>query len=410
MNATDRHSAARPHDPSTYHRSPSLTDLGWSPQLEADFAPYTAAGLVPGRVARVDRGLCDVLIADADAAAHGPTADGTTADRTADAAGLPTRTVRADWSAISDPDPVHNPCTGDWAAVDLAASPSTAVRALLPRRTAVVRSGVGERSDGQVLAANVDYVLITVSLAAKADIGRIERLLALAWESGAQPVVVLTKADADYDPQRLAEVEAAAPGALVFTVSALTGEGMGALGALLAGASSALIGQSGVGKSTLTNALVGAEVMATGGTRAVDEKGRHTTTTRELIPLPATAGDDVRGAGHDDGVPGGGVLIDTPGLRSVGLFGGESGLAQAFSDIEELAEDCRFGDCAHEGEPGCAVLAALADGTLPERRLESYRKLQRENEWIASRTDARLASERRKVWKERSRTARPARP
>jgi ribosome biogenesis GTPase len=181
----------------------------------------------------------------------------------------------------------------------------------------------------------------------------------------------------------------------VLAVSALTGEGMDALTAVPADGGAALIGQSGVGKSTLTNALVevGVEVMATGGTRDVDEKGRHTTTTRELIPLP-----------------GGGVLIDTPGLRSVGLFGGESGLAQALSDIEELAENCRFGDCEHRTEPGCAVLAALADGTLPERRLESYRKLLRENEWIAARADARLASERQRVWKQRSRATRTPRP
>ena len=350
----------------------SLADLGWRPELETDFGPY-AASCVPGRVARVDRGLCDVLVADGFEHAG-------------------TRMIRADWSAISDPDPVRNPCTGDWVAVDLDTRSQPAVKALLPRRTAVVRGGVGQRSDGQVLAANIDHVVITVSLAAKPDVGRIERLLALAWESGGQPVIVMTKSDVAFDPQQLADIEAAAPGATVLAVSAVTGDGMDALSAVLAGSSAALIGQSGVGKSTLTNALVGTEVMATGGTRDVDEKGRHTTTTRELIPLP-----------------GGGVLIDTPGLRSVGLFGGESGLAQTFSDIEELAESCRFADCAHEAEPGCAVLAAIVGGSLPERRLESYRKLLRENERIASRTDARLAAERKKVWKQRERASNAAR-
>lgn len=332
---------------------------------------------MPGRIARVDRGLCDVLVADPDEQAPEARA----------------RAVRADWSGLDVADPIDNPCTGDWAVVDLADPAAPVLRTLLPRHTAVVRGASGERSDGQVLAANVDHVLITVSLAVKSDVGRIERLLALAWESGAQPVVVLTKADAGRDPARIAEVEAAAPGATVLAVSALTGEGMDVLAAVLAGGSAALIGQSGVGKSTLTNALAGAEVMATGGTREVDEKGRHTTTTRELIALP-----------------GGGVLIDTPGLRGVGLFGGESGLAQTFSDIEELAQGCRFADCAHESEPGCAVLAALSDGSLPERRLGSYRKLLRENEWIASRTDARLAAERRQVWKQRSKAAGRARP
>jgi ribosome biogenesis GTPase len=362
--------------PSASLTIPSLTDLGWNPQRAAHFAAHAsavagaAADLLPGRVARVDRGLCDVLLADpAEPAAA-------------------TRTVRADWSALGAPDPIDNPCTGDWCVVDLEEPAAPVLRALLPRHTAVVRGATGERSDGQVLAANVDHVLISASLAAKPDVGRIERLLALAWESGAQPVVVLTKADVGYDPRQVVEVEAAAPGAAVLAVSALTGAGMDALAALLDGGSAALIGQSGVGKSTLTNALAGAAVMATGGTREADEKGRHTTTTRELIPLP-----------------GGGVLIDTPGLRSVGLFGGESGLAQTFSDIEEFAARCRFADCAHESEPGCAVLAAVADGGLPERRLVSYRKLLRENEWIASRTDARLAAERRQVWKRRSRDA-----
>jgi ribosome biogenesis GTPase len=369
---------------------PTLTDLGWNEQRAADYAPHAAAGLLPGRIARVDRGLCDVLCADPAEleTAINPADPTNPTDPTDRPRPATTRAVRADWSALSDPDPVNNPCTGDWVVVDLDDPSGPVLRALLPRHTAVVRGATGERSDGQVLAANVDHVLITVSLAAKSDPGRIERLLALAWESGAQPVVVLTKADADYDPARVADAEAAAPGATVLAVSAVTGEGMDVLTAVLAGGSAALIGQSGVGKSTLTNALAGAEVMATGGTREVDEKGRHTTTTRELIPLP-----------------GGGVLIDTPGLRSVGLFGGESGLAQTFSDIEEFAEHCRFADCAHESEPGCAVLAAVADGALPERRLTSYRKLLRENEWIASRTDARLASERRQVWKQRSREA-----
>jgi ribosome biogenesis GTPase / thiamine phosphate phosphatase len=388
-----------------YARQPSLSDLGWTPELESEFAPHAAAGHVPGRIARVDRGLCDVLITDPEPERFANEDRAMSSARVVVDRGRepavengPSCTIRADWNtikseAIKERDSLRNPCTGDWAVIDLAAEPGPVIKALLPRRTAVVRGGAGERSDGQVLAANVDHVLITVSLAAKSEVGRIERLLALAWESGAQPVVVLTKADVAYDPQQIVDVELAAPGATVLAVSAVTGEGIDVLAAVLAGGSSALIGQSGVGKSTLTNALVGVEVMATGGTRDVDEKGRHTTTTRELIPLP-----------------GGGVLIDTPGLRSVGLFGGESGLARAFSDIEELAENCRFGDCEHRTEPGCAVLAALADGTLPERRLESYRKLLRENEWIAARADARLASERQRIWKQRSRAARTPRP
>ncbi|WP_442906781.1 ribosome small subunit-dependent GTPase A [Kitasatospora sp. NBC_01246] len=338
-----------------------LADYGWTAESEELFAPLAEAGLTPARIVRVDRGQCDVVLADP-------------------STGEP-RTVRADTRSVGDVDMINCPCTGDWAAVDLAARPMPAVAALLPRSTAIIRKVAGKRSDGQVLAANVDTVLIAASLAAEPDLGRIERFLALAWESGADPVVVLTKADLVDDADFIrADVEAIAPGVTVLVVSAETGEGVDVLRACTPG-TTAVIGQSGVGKSTLTNVLAGAEVMTVQQARAVDQKGRHTTTTRELIPLP-----------------GGGVLIDTPGLREVGLYGGE-GVAMAFSDIEELAEGCRFHDCGHHTEPGCAVRAALEDGTLPQRRMDSYLKLQRESEWIASRSDARLASARLKKWK-----------
>ncbi len=243
-----------------------------------------------------------------------------------------------------------------------------------------------------MLAANVDVVLITVSLAAKPDEGRIERFLALAWESGARPVVVLTKADVGYRAERVAGIEATAPGASVVVVSAHTGEGLDAVAQTLDGGTAALIGQSGTGKSTLVNALAGEPVAVVAPTRQRDEKGRHTTTARELIPIP------------------GGVLIDTPGLRGVALFGSEEGVAQTFADIEALALECRFSDCAHVSEPDCAVNAAVADGAITARRLASYRKLLRENERIAARTDARLAAQRRREWQARVREARPPRP
>ncbi|GAA1994533.1 ribosome small subunit-dependent GTPase A [Catenulispora subtropica] len=338
-----------------------LADYGWDEGREAedDLTALREAGLVPGRVARVDLGACDVVVAD------GP---GVRALRT---------------------DALPGVCTGDWVMVDPHGSPRPTQAQLLPRRTAIVRGAADGGSQGQVLAANIDTVLIAASLAAEIDLARIERYLTLAWDSGAHPVVVLTKADVAYDPEVQAAVQATAPGATVLTVSVVTGEGLDPLRALTAGATTALIGPSGVGKSSLTNALTGGEAMAVGETREADEKGRHTTTTRQLIPLP-----------------GGGVLIDTPGLRGVALSGAEDGLSQTFSDIEELAGDCRFNDCSHEAEPGCAVLAAVEAGDLPERRLASYRKLLRENEWMASRSDARLAAERTKVWKTRSKEAR----
>ncbi|MET9573474.1 ribosome small subunit-dependent GTPase A [Streptomyces virginiae] len=342
--------------------SHTLTPLGWDDAWAAEFIPYAEQGLVPGRVVRVDRGQCDVLTAD----------------------GI----VRADTAFVTPHDPLRVICTGDWAAVETAGNPRY-VKAYLPRRTAFVRSTSSQRSEGQILAANVDHVIIAVSLAVELDLGRIERFLALAWESGAQPLIVLTKADLVPDPVTLGhlvqDVETTAPGVQVLTVSSHTGEGTDVLGAIVADGTSVLLGVSGAGKSTLANALLGTEAMEVQATRDVDGKGRHTTTTRNLLVLP-----------------GGGVLIDTPGLRGVGLFDAEAGVGQVFSEIEDYAAQCRFHDCAHEAEPGCAVLAALESGALPERRLESYRKLLRENQRIVAKTDARLRSEIRRDWRLKS--------
>ncbi|MFE3584957.1 ribosome small subunit-dependent GTPase A [Streptomyces vinaceus] len=343
-------------------RASALAPFGWDEAWEAEFAPYTGQGLVPGRVVRVDRGQCDVMTAD----------------------GI----VHADTAFVTPHDPMRVICTGDWAVVETAGNPRY-VRTYLPRRTAFVRSTSSKRSEGQILAANVDHAVIAVSLAVELDLGRIERFLALAWESGAQPLVVLTKADLVPDPVTLAhlvqDVETTAPGVDVLTVSSHTGEGTDVLAAVVAGGTSVLLGVSGAGKSTLANALLGADVMAVQATRDADGKGRHTTTTRNLLALP-----------------GGGVLIDTPGLRGVGLWDAGTGVGQVFSEIEEYAADCRFHDCAHEAEPGCAVLAAVAGGELPERRLESYRKLLRENQRIVAKTDARLRNEIRRDWRIKS--------
>jgi len=275
-------------------------------------------------------------------------------------------------------DPVDLPCVGDWVALD--SGPQPEVRTVLPRRTSIVRAGVTPGvSHGQVLAANVDLVYIAEPAVPSVDLGRIERLLALAWESGAVPVVVITKADlAEVD---LAAIAAAAPGADVLLVSSVTGAGLDAV-RMAPGQTAVVLGRSGAGKSTLVNALAGNEVMATQDIRAADGRGRHTTVHRELLLLPD-----------------GGMIIDTPGLRSVGLYDAAQGLAQVFTDIEELAGHCRFVDCAHDTEPGCAVSEAVASGELPERRLASWRKLQREAAWMASRTDARLRAEQTRHWK-----------
>ncbi|MEU3318486.1 MULTISPECIES: ribosome small subunit-dependent GTPase A [unclassified Streptomyces] len=362
-----------------------LTPYGWDEAWAAAFSPYAEQGLVPGRVVRVDRGRCDVI-----------TADGT---------------VRADTAFVVPRDPMRIVCTGDWVALDADGDPRF-VRTLLPRRTAFVRSTSSQRSEGQVLATNIDHIAICVSLAVELDLGRVERFLALALSSsegaallgdgdGAgqerhpQPIVVLTKADLVPDAVTLShlvqDIEAIAPGVQVLPVSSTTGEGLDVFGAMVSGGTSVLLGVSGAGKSTLANTLLGQDVMDVQAARDVDGKGRHTTTTRNLLLLPQ-----------------GGVLIDTPGLRGVGLYDAGTGVGEVFSEIEELAEECRFHDCAHEAEPGCAVLGALEDGTLPARRLESYRKLIRENQRIVAKTDARVRAEILRDWKRKGAEGRAA--
>ncbi|MDV9190798.1 ribosome small subunit-dependent GTPase A [Streptomyces sp. SR27] len=362
-----------------------LAVYGWDGGWEAEFAPYAAQGLVPGRVVRVDRGQCDVA-----------TPDGV---------------VRADTAFVVPHDPMKVVCTGDWVAIDPEGRDPRYARTILPRRTAFVRSTSSKRSEGQVLATNIDHIVICVSLAVELDLGRIERFLALAmssssgeallrtsadsWESGAQPTVVLSKADLVPDPTGLSylveDVETVAPGVQVLPLSSATGEGLDVLSAVVAGGTTVLLGVSGAGKSTLANALVGEDVMDVRAARDIDGKGRHTTTTRNLFVLP-----------------GGGVLIDTPGLRGVGLWDAEAGVGQVFAEIEELSRDCRFHDCAHEAEPGCAVAAAIEDGSLPVRRLESYRKLIRENRRLVAKTDARMRTEMLKDWKRKGAEGRQA--
>lgn len=347
-----------------------LISLGWNDS----FAAELPADLTPARVSRVDRGAAEVL------SAVGP--------------------VRADYGARvrreAAADPVALPCVGDWVGLHLLAEGRFEVEALLPRRTAFVRGGVGRvskgglsgDSQGQVLAANVDVVFVAepaLHATDTADLGRIERLLALAWESGGRPVVLVTKSDLIGESLDLVlqEVTAAAPGVDVHPVCSVTGEGVALVRGYLEGTRTAVVlGASGAGKSTLVNALAGENVMETQQVRAGDGRGRHTTVHRELIPLT-----------------GGGLIIDTPGIRRIGLYDMGAGVDLVFSDLEEIATRCRFGDCRHDGEPGCAVIAAIEDGTLAERRLESWNKLQREAAWMASRSDARLRKELQNKWK-----------
>nr|WP_225954574.1 ribosome small subunit-dependent GTPase A [Kibdelosporangium phytohabitans] len=277
------------------------------------------------------------------------------------------------------------PCVGDWVAVH-----DGTIAAVLARRTALVRGGVAEDSLSQTLASNVDVIFVVEPACLEGrggdpNLGRIERLLALAWDSGATPVVLLTKSDlvGERVGEIVSTVMGAAPGVEVHAVCSMTGDGVDVVASYLGvGRTAVLVGPSGAGKSTLVNALAGDDVMETQQVRASDGRGRHTTVHRELLVLPR-----------------GGLIIDTPGIRRVSLSGEGNGLDAVFTDIEEFAEQCRFDDCGHTGEPGCAVLAAIESGELPQRRLDSWFKLNREAEWVASRTDARLRQERGRRWK-----------
>ncbi len=310
-----------PADPSVE----PLVALGWDDRVATPYRAAAGPSSRPGRVGRVDRDRCSVRTASGQ--------------------------VRATAGLL--------PTTGDW--VVLGPGPTPAVEAILPRWSALER-------EGQLLAANVDVVFVVAALDRELNLNRVERELVLAWDSGARPVVVLAKADASPESALLAKTAAArAVGVDVVLTSAATGEGVDALLAhLRPNRTAVLLGPSGAGKSTLVNRLLGTAPggpasQATGPVRSGDHKGRHTTSSRHLLV-----------------VPGGGVLIDTPGLRSVGLTGADGGVALAFPDVEEAGEGCRFRDCRHAGEPGCAVAAAVAEGRLDPDRVSSYTKLQAE--------------------------------
>jgi len=301
---------------------------------------------------------------------------------TADGAGWLVRVEAGEKAAVYRGDPATPPAVGDWAVWEaVPGDPNRiAIKGLLPRRGALARKAAGRASREQVMAANVDWLLIVSSLNRDFNPSRLERYAAMAWQGGASPVVVLSKADLCDDPVEAAlQAETAVPGATVISVSATTGAGLEALAPFLGpGATVALVGSSGVGKSTLVNALLGETRLATGAIREADAKGRHTTVRRELLPLPS-----------------GGVIIDTPGMRELGLWADEAALARTFDDIEALAADCRFRDCRHEREPGCAVRAAVDRGELDARRLENRHKLTREIERLDLRLDP-LANQKRK--------------
>lgn len=325
-----------------------LAALGWNAELAESLTP----GLEPGRVVTVHRGELDVYVPSGIVRVR-----------------LPGRIV-FDGTDIA---------VGDWIGLE-----GTVVRSVLPRTSALVRNAAGRATTAQTLVANVDLAFLVSSLGQELDVRRVERYLVTIWESGAAPEIVLTKADRDGDHEALiAAVEEVALGVPVHVVSARTGLGCDRLRARIGpGMTAVLLGSSGVGKSTLVNRFAGDELMATTETRADDDEGRHTTSHRQLILLP-----------------GGGIVIDTPGLRELQLWNAGDGVDETFADIEELAAGCRFTDCTHTAEPGCAVLAAIASGSLAPERLESRRKLERELSALAVRQDALLRREETRKWR-----------
>ena len=339
----------------------ALEAIGWQARFAEAFTAHAAAGRVPARVVSEERG--QFLLHDGDGTLAGA--------------------VSGRFRYESGGDALAYPAVGDWVAVTVPAGDGPAtIHGLLPRGSAIVRRAPADHGSGtQTIAANVDVVFIVASLNAELNLRRIERYLAVAWESGAIPVIVLSKADLDDDiaGHRVA-VEAVAPGVELIVASAVTGAGIPAIRAHLApGRTVAFIGSSGVGKSTLVNALAGYELLTTAGIREADARGRHTTTRRMLVPLAD------------------GLVIDTPGMREMALNDSD-GIATTFDDIEGVASGCRFSDCRHASEPGCAVRAALASGELDQARFQAYGKLQREARRSELANDAVARKAERKKW------------
>jgi ribosome biogenesis GTPase / thiamine phosphate phosphatase len=349
----------------------TLTELGWTDRQQDAFAPHAAAGLRPARVAIAYGATFRVYLE------HDETL--------ADVAGRLRHNARSRRDL---------PAVGDWVAIRWPSSrrERATIQAILPRASLFSRKVAGAETVEQIVAANVDTAFLVAGLDNEFNLRRLERYLAMTWESGARPVIVLNKTDLAGEAvhDRVREVEGIARGVPVHALSSKRGEGVEALQPYLGpGQTVALLGSSGVGKSTLINRLLGAERQRTREVREKDHRGRHTTTHRELVPLP-----------------GGALLIDTPGMRELQLWSSDEGMQETFDDITTLAPGCFFANCRHDSEPRCAVKQAVADGQLPADRLESYLKLERELDHLSDRQDALALQESKRKNKVIHRAAR----
>lgn len=337
----------------------TLEKYGWDEEFERLFRKQAGEGLQPGRVCVEHRGMYGLLTED------GQVPGEVSGRFRYEAAGI---------DAF--------PAVGDWVVLEPGSGGGRAtIHAILPRRSRFSRKVAGALTQEQVVAANFDHVFIMNSLNRDFNLRRLERYLTMVWESGACPVLVLTKKDLCVETaERVRAVETIAFGVRVLAVSAVTGEGMDEVREYLKpGSTVVFLGSSGVGKSTLTNQLAGREIMDVNGIREDDSRGRHTTTFRQLVVLP-----------------GGGIVIDTPGMRELQLWDADEGLQGAFEDIDSIAGGCRFKDCRHDSEPGCAVKESIRAGILPAERLDSYRKLQKELVFLESKQSqaVRLAAKK----------------
>jgi len=340
----------------------SLETFGWNEFFARSFAPFASEGYSAGRVAVQHKTQYELYTE------HGELSAETTG--------------RMQYDARSKKD---LPVVGDWVVIRAREREGKAtIYDILPRKSKFSRKAAGTKAEEQIVAANIDTVFLVTGLDGNFNLRRIERYLVVAWESGADPVIVLNKADLCADiEQKVLEVQAVALDVPIVAMSAIKDRGLDqVLARIKAGTTGALLGSSGVGKSTIINHLLGKELMKTRDVRETDDRGRQTTTRRELIVLPA-----------------GGLLMDTPGMRELQLWGGDEGIEDAFRDIAQLAEQCPFRNCQHGPEPGCAVQQALQDGTLDAARFASYQKLQREIAYFARREDKPADLIEKERWK-----------